>query len=197
MSLRRVDFDLHFKLDCDWDWEWMWRPVDWRTPSAGFREDEDFARKVLKWQADGRGAWQGQWAVGGGGRSGSDVWVKASATWLTVGRGCGRAIVARSQDSLIERTNSMCACAHPHTPAHTIQIMRKNWIHFAGSRKVQKQKLVVKSWQNGFQAGFSPRVRRGERSLELTRTRGLPPPPPDDVRQVKVFLFFFPGYINL
>jgi len=21
MSLRRVDFDLHFKLDCDWDWE--------------------------------------------------------------------------------------------------------------------------------------------------------------------------------
>jgi len=48
MSLRRVDFDLHFKLDCDWDWEWEWRPVDWRTPSAGFREDEDFARKVLK-----------------------------------------------------------------------------------------------------------------------------------------------------
>jgi len=48
MSLRRVDFDLHFKLDCDWDWEWEWRPVDWRTPSAGFREDEDFGRKVLK-----------------------------------------------------------------------------------------------------------------------------------------------------
>jgi len=50
MSLRRVDFDLHFKLDCDWDWEWEWewRPVDWRTPSAGFRDDEDFGRKVLK-----------------------------------------------------------------------------------------------------------------------------------------------------
>jgi len=30
MSFRRVDFDLHFKLD------WDKRPAKWRTPSAGF-----------------------------------------------------------------------------------------------------------------------------------------------------------------